>query len=85
MILNMMLKNRLSRKEFKRLPGFNHITFTFSENSNYGRESLLEVQRQNITEHSQLTFENKKFVDITQQCFAFLPQINFPAHNLNFH
>ena len=24
------------------------------------------------------------FVDITQQCFALLPQVNFPAHNLNF-
>ena len=27
----------------------------------------------------------KKFVDITQQCFALLPQVNFPAINLNFH
>ena len=25
------------------------------------------------------------FVDITQQCFALLPQVNFPAKNLNFH
>ena len=24
----------------------------------------------------------KKFVDITQQCFALLPQLNFPANNL---
>ena len=31
------------------------------------------------------TFENKKFVDITQQCVALLPQVNFPANNLNFH
>ena len=30
-------------------------------------------------------FENKKFVNITQQCFALLPQGNFPAHDLNFH
>ena len=30
------------------------------------------------------TFENKKFVDITQQCFALLPQVNFPGNNLNF-
>ena len=29
--------------------------------------------------------ENKKSVDITQQCFALLPQVNFPANNLNFH
>ena len=33
----------------------------------------------------QKTFENKKFVGITQQCFALLPQINFPDNNLNFH
>ena len=25
------------------------------------------------------------FVDITQQCFALLPEVNFPANNLNFH
>ena len=34
---------------------------------------------------SQKTFENKKFDDITQQCFALLPQVNFPANNLNFY
>ena len=28
---------------------------------------------------------NKKFVYNTQQWFAFTPQANFPAHNLNFH
>ena len=33
----------------------------------------------------QQTFENKKFVEITQLCFALLPQVNFPANNLNFH
>ena len=33
----------------------------------------------------QQTFGNKKFIDITQQCFALLPQANFPAQNLNFH
>jgi hypothetical protein len=32
----------------------------------YGRESLLEVERQNIAVRCQQTFENKKFVDITQ-------------------
>ena len=32
----------------------------------------------------QQTFENKKFVNIIQQCFAFTPQANFPAHNLIF-
>ena len=39
----------------------------------------------NIAGHCQQTFENKKFVDITKQCFALLPQVNFPANNLNFH
>ena len=29
-------------------------------------------------------FENKKFVHITQQGFAVLPQVNFPANSLNF-
>ena len=28
--------------------------------------------------------ENKKFVDTTQQCFALLPQVNFPVNNLTF-
>ena len=39
----------------------------------------------NIAGRCQQTFENKKFVGITQQCFALLPQLNFPANNLNFH
>ena len=56
----------------------------WGENSNCGRESVLEVQRQNISGNCQQTFENKKFVDINQQCFALLPQVNFPANNLNF-
>ena len=60
------------------------ITFTFSENSNFWRESVLEVQRQNIAEHCQLTFENTRFVDITQPYFALLPQVNYPANNLEF-
>ena len=33
----------------------------------------------------QQTFCFQKFVDITQQCFALLPQVNFTANNLNFH
>ena len=31
------------------------------------------------------TCENKKFVDITQQCFALLPKVNYSTNNLNFH
>ena len=30
-------------------------------------------------------FWEKKFVDNSQQCFAFICQANFPAHNLNYH
>ena len=74
-----------SRKDFKTQPGFDPITFTFSENSNNERESLLEVKRQNIAGGCQQTFKNKKIVDITQQYFASLPQVNFTANNLNFH
>ena len=33
----------------------------------------------------QQTFEDKSFVYVTQQCFALLPQVNFPTYNLNFH
>jgi hypothetical protein len=39
---------------------------------------------ENIAEHSQQTFDNKKFVGIIQQCFALLPQVNFPANNFEF-
>ena len=34
---------------------------------------------QNIFGRCQQTFENKKFVDITQLCFALLPQVNFSS------
>ena len=43
------------------------------------------VQKQNIARNCRQTYGNKKFVDITQQCLALLPQLNFPANNLNFH
>ena len=44
-----------------------------------------DVKRQNIAALGKQTFENKKFVEITQQYFALLPQLNFPGNNLNFH
>ena len=46
------------------------------------QKHLLEKLRQNIAGCCQQTFENKKFVDITQQCFALLPLVTFPANNL---
>ena len=48
-------------------------------------KSLFEVEKQNIAGHCQQTFEYKQFVDITKQGFASTLQVNFPAHNLNFH
>ena len=60
-------------------------SMTFSENLNYWQDILLEVIRQNIAEGCQQTFENKKFVDITQQWFAFTFLANSPTHNLNFN
>ena len=41
------------------------------------RKTTLCYIGQNIAGWCQQTFENK--------CFAFTPQANFPAHNLNFH
>jgi hypothetical protein len=29
--------------------------------------------------------KTKKVVEITQQCFALLPQVNFPVNDLNYH
>ena len=43
------------------------------------------LRRQNIAEICQQTFESKKFVDITQQCFALLLQVNCHTYNLNFY
>ena len=45
----------------------------------------LRCKVQNIAGRCHQSFENKKFVDITQQFFALIPQVNFPTHNLNFH
>ena len=41
--------------------------------------------KKNIAGCCEHTFEYKKFVDNAQQCFAFTPQANFPANNMNFH
>jgi len=38
-----------------------------------GGKVWLRCKRQNIAGCCQQTFENKKFVDIIQQCFALLP------------
>ena len=54
------------------------ITFTFSENSNYWRESVLEVIRQKIARWCQQTCCFQKFVDNAQQCFALHLKQTFP-------
>ena len=48
---------------------------------NMGRKGL----KSNIAGCCQQTFEENKFVDNAQQCFAFMSHRNFPAHNLKFH
>ena len=50
-----------------------------------GISLLLEIIEQNIAGWCQQTFCFQKFVNNAQQCFAFTPQANFPAHDLNFH
>ena len=40
---------------------------------------------QNIVGWCQQTFCFQKFIYNAQQCFAFIPQANFPTKNLNFH
>ena len=50
------------------------------ENSEIGKKVLTDG-----LDPCQQTFENKKFVDMTQQCCALSFQINFPANNLNFY
>ena len=45
----------------------------------------IQILARKVAGRYQQTLENKKFVDNAQQCIAFTPQVNFPAHNLNFH
>ena len=50
-----------------------------------GRKVYLRCKGKKLLGYCQQIFANKKFVDITQQCFALLPQGKFPANNLNSH
>ena len=45
-----------------------------------GKVYLRPLIRPNIAGRCQQTFEKKKFVDIIQQYFALLAQVNFPAN-----
>ena len=58
-----------SKNYLRRLPGFDPITFTFSENSNYRQESLL-FRGLLTTPNNVLPLHLKA---------------KFPAYNLNFH
>ena len=77
----------LSRKDLSRQSGFDPITFTFSENSNYWRESLLEVSNKAKTLLGDVNklLKTKSLLTAPSNALPFTPQANFPAHNLNFH
>ena len=77
------LSAKICRKDFRRQPGFDLITFTSS--TNYWPESLLEIIKAKIAVWCQQTFCFQKFVDNAQQCFEFTLQAKFPKRNLNFH
>ena len=48
-------------------------------------EMILKGSPVSIPSPSSSLMKTKKFVDITQQYFALLPQVRFPVFNLNFH
>ena len=50
-----------------------------------GRKVCLMCQGKTLLGIANKLFKTKSFVDITQQCFALLPQVKFPPNNLNFH
>ena len=59
-------KKRNKSQDLRRYPGFFSITFNFSENSNYCRESLFEVIRQNNDGGCQQTPSNVLPLDLKQ-------------------
>ena len=50
-----------------------------------GRKVCLRCKGKTLLGVANKHMKIKKFVDTTQQCFALLPQVNFPDNNLNFH
>jgi hypothetical protein len=74
----------LKLKRFKKIAW---IPITFSGNSNFDPENLLEVLTVEAKHCWELStnFGKKKFVDIAQQCFALKPQVDFLANILTFH
>ena len=49
-----------------------------------GNLDLIQIIGGKVCLRCEQTYCFQKFVDNPQQCFAFMPQANFPAHNLNF-
>ena len=77
------------KHEIKRLTwdgNFNEISSTRDLKDFF---SICDVENTILTypPHSILSLLGyvKKFVDITLQCFALLPQVNFPTNDFNFH
>jgi len=50
-----------------------------------GRKVCLSCKGKTLLGIFNKLLKTKNFVDISQQGFAFLPQVNFPANNMNFH
>ena len=76
----------LKYKRFKKIPWIwshhlhHQLKFKFM-----GGKVCLKCKSKTLLVIVNKLFCFQKFVDITQQCFALLPQENFPANNLNFH
>ena len=49
-----------------------------------GRKVCLRCKNETLLDIVNKLLKTKMFVDITQQCFALLHQVDFPAKNLNF-
>ena len=83
-----------------KIPEATHWAFALRENGNLEIMSLpdlkvrYKIQNLNLAPNvlsdalntaSIPTTQGNLLKGIAQQCFAFTPQANFPAHNLNFH
>ena len=70
---------------FPWIKSFNFVYMDGKGQWSYHLHTMVILSKVVKISNGEQTFENKKFVDITQQCFALLPQVNFPANNLNFN
>ena len=58
--------------------------FKTSKNTQSMREMEKKIKGSLDSIQSPSPSRQQKFVDNTHQCFALLPQVNFPGNNLNF-